>query len=38
MATFQTYQQVGIKEDISDVITNLSPRKTPSRAPSAARR
>jgi hypothetical protein len=29
MATFQTYQQVGIKEDISDVITNLSPRKTP---------
>lgn len=29
MATFQTYQQVGIKEDISDVIVNLSPRKTP---------
>lgn len=29
MAIFQTYQQVGIKEQISDVITNLSPRKTP---------
>lgn len=29
MATYQTYQMVGIKEDISDVITNLSPRKTP---------
>jgi hypothetical protein len=29
MATFQTYQEVGIKEDISDVITNISPRKTP---------
>ena len=29
MATFQTYQEIGIKEDISDVITNISPRKTP---------
>jgi len=29
MATYQTYQQVGIKEDISDVISNISPRKTP---------
>jgi uncharacterized protein DUF5309 len=29
MATFQTYQMVGIKEQIADVITNLSPRKTP---------
>jgi hypothetical protein len=29
MATYQTYQMVGIKENISDVITNLSPRKTP---------
>jgi hypothetical protein len=29
MANYQTYQMVGIKEDISDVITNLSPRKTP---------
>lgn len=29
MATYQTYQQVGIKEDVADVITNLSPRKTP---------
>ena len=29
MATYQTYQMVGIKEDISDVIVNISPRKTP---------
>ena len=29
MATYQTYQMVGIKENVSDVITNLSPRKTP---------
>jgi methyl coenzyme M reductase alpha subunit len=29
MATYQTYQQVGIKEDISDVITNLSPAQDP---------
>jgi hypothetical protein len=29
MATFQTYTDVGIKEDISDIITNISPRKTP---------
>lgn len=29
MATYQTYQQVGIKEDVSDIITNLSPTKTP---------
>jgi hypothetical protein len=29
MATYQTYQQIGIAEDISEVITNLSPRKTP---------
>ena len=27
--TYQFYQQVGVKENISDVITNLSPRKTP---------
>lgn len=26
---FQTYDQVGIKEDISDVITNISPTNTP---------
>lgn len=26
---FKTYDQVGIKEDISDVITNISPTKTP---------
>ena len=26
---FQTYEQVGIKEDISDVISNISPTKTP---------
>jgi len=29
MATYQTYQMIGIKEDISDVITNITPRKTP---------
>lgn len=29
MAIYKTYNQVGIKEDVSDVITNLSPRKTP---------
>jgi hypothetical protein len=29
MATFQTYTEVGIQEDISDIITNISPRKTP---------
>lgn len=29
MTTFQTYEQVGIKEDISDIITNISPTKTP---------
>jgi hypothetical protein len=29
MATFQTYEQVGIKEDISDIISNISPTKTP---------
>ena len=27
--TYQFYQQIGVKENISDVITNLSPRKTP---------
>lgn len=29
MATYQTYQQVGIKEDVSDIIKNISPTKTP---------
>ena len=29
MATWQTYDEVGIKEDVSDVITNISPTKTP---------
>jgi hypothetical protein len=29
MATYQTYQQVGLKEDVSDIITNISPTKTP---------
>lgn len=28
-AGFTTYEQVGIKEDISDVITNISPTQTP---------
>lgn len=29
MATYQTYTEIGIKEDISDIIGNISPRKTP---------
>ncbi|API58455.1 hypothetical protein BSL82_03360 [Tardibacter chloracetimidivorans] len=29
MATYTTYDTVGIKEDVSDVISNLSPTKTP---------
>jgi Family of unknown function (DUF5309) len=29
MTTYQTYEVVGIKEDISDIITNLTPTKTP---------
>jgi len=29
MTLFQTYEMVGIKEDISDVISNISPTKTP---------
>ena len=29
MAVFQTYTEIGLKEDVSDVITNISPRKTP---------
>ena len=27
--TYTTYDQVGIAEDISDIITNISPTKTP---------
>ena len=29
MATFQTFQEVGLKENISDIIVNLSPTKVP---------
>lgn len=29
MTTFTSYDAVGVKEDISDIITNISPRKTP---------
>lgn len=29
MATFKTYASVGAKEDVSDVISNLTPHKTP---------
>lgn len=29
MATFQTYTLIGAKEDISDIISNISPTKTP---------
>ena len=28
-ATMSSYDQVGVKEDISDIITNISPTKTP---------
>lgn len=29
MATYTAYEQIGIKEDISDTISNISPTKTP---------
>ena len=29
MATFSTYDQVGLKEDVSDIISDISPTKTP---------
>ena len=29
MATFSTYDQVGLAEDVSDVITDISPTDTP---------
>jgi hypothetical protein len=29
MALFQTYEQVGIKEDVSDIISNIAPTQTP---------
>ena len=29
MATYTTYDTVGVKEDVSDVISNISPTKTP---------
>lgn len=29
MTMYSTYDQIGIAEDISDVITNISPTKTP---------
>lgn len=29
MATYSTYDQVGIKEDISDIISNITPTNTP---------
>lgn len=29
MATYQTYQQIGLAEDVSDVISNISPTKVP---------
>lgn len=29
MSTFQTYDQVGLKEDVSDIITDISPTDTP---------
>ena len=29
MATYQTYQTVGIREDLADIIYNISPTETP---------
>jgi hypothetical protein len=29
MATFTTYNSVGMKEDVSDVISNITPTDTP---------
>lgn len=29
MPTYQTYTEIGLKENISDIITNISPKKTP---------
>ena len=29
MATFSTYDQIGLKEDVSDIISDISPTKTP---------
>ena len=29
MATYQTYQQIGMAEDVTDVIANISPTSTP---------
>ena len=29
MATYTTYNQIGIKEDISDIISNITPTTTP---------
>ncbi len=32
MATYTTYDQVGKAEDVSDIISNISPTKTPFQA------
>ena len=32
MSTYTTYNQVGKKEDVSDIITNISPFATPMQA------
>ena len=29
MATFTSYEQIGIKEDVSDIITDITPTDTP---------
>lgn len=29
MATFSTYDQIGLKEDVSDIVSDISPTKTP---------
>ena len=32
MAVFQTYQTVGIREDLADIIYSISPTETPNSA------
>ena len=29
MATFTSYEQIGLKEDVSDIITDITPTDTP---------
>ena len=38
MAQFTSYNQVGLKEDVSDIITDITPTDTPRTPPFAPRR